>query len=431
VPLEQALQRRRAAVQGGRLDHLGREESPARRHPGARRYNARPEAAITRSGDPLIRAIRAHERAIALRADGHLAAAERACRQAIAGYSAVEGPLHVDVANALVELGLVLEARDRLREGARCHDRALRILARDRSRDPDIARLGIRARTARAGIDRTLGAYAAADRGYRIAHAAIRRRFGPRDRYLAGVFNDFGVLRKAQGRYDEALAFYRRALPLVARDDRHARATLEHNLGGIEHARGNFARAEPHARRAVRLRTALVGADHTAVAADVAALAAIVDARGRLGQAAALYRRALAVFARALGPTSLEVGLNLACLAAVEQRRNARGRARALYRRALAIQERVLGRHHADVAMTVNNLAVLERDEGDLARAASLFERALSSFVKTLGRRHPHAVLALANSRAVARELAAQARGASGPGGARRAPLKKRGRSRR
>jgi tetratricopeptide (TPR) repeat protein len=359
----------------------------------------------------LIPAIRAHERAIALRTDGRFAAAERACRQAIAGYQAVEGAQHADIANALVELGLVLEARDRLREGARCHRRALYVLGNRfnaRSPDPDIARLRVRARTALAGIDRTLGAHAAANRGYRTALSEIRRRFGPRDRYIAGVLNDLGVLRKAQGRFGEALAFYRRALPLVPRSDRHALATLAHNLGGIEHARGNFARAEPHARRSVRLRTALVGAGHPSVAADVAALAAIVEARGRLREAAALYRRALAVFGRVLGPTSLEVGLNLACLAAVEQRRHARARARSLYARALAIQERVLGRHHADVAMTVNNLAVLERDDGNLERAAALFRRARGSFLRTLGDRHPHAVLALANQRAIAREMAAR-----------------------
>jgi tetratricopeptide (TPR) repeat protein len=239
--------------------------------------------------DPLIPAIRAHERAIALRGEGRFVAAERACRAAIAGYQAGEGAAHADVANALVELGLVLEARDRLREGARCHRRALYILsngANRHARDPDIARLRVRARTALAGIDRTLGAYNAADRGYRTALAEIKRRFGPRDRYIAGVLNDLGVLRKAQGRYAEALAFYRRALPLVPRGDRHALATLAHNLGGIEHARGNFARAEPHARRSVQLRTALVGADHPAVAADVAALAAIVEARGPLRHAA-------------------------------------------------------------------------------------------------------------------------------------------------
>ena len=345
-----------------------------------------------------------------MRAEGRFAAAEQACRRALAGYQAIEGPHHADVANALVELGLVLEARDQLRDAARCQRQALDILgAREhaRSPDPDIARLRIRARTALGGIDRTLGAYAAADRGYRTAFAEIRRRFGPRDRYIAGVLNDLGVLRKAQGRYDEAFAFYRRALPLVPRGDRQALATLAHNLGGIQHARGNFARAEPHARRSVRLRTALVGAGHPSVAADVAALAAIVEARGRLAEAAALYRRALAVFVRVLGPQSLEVGLNLACLAAVEQRRQAPARARSLYARALAIQERVLGRHHADVAMTVNNLAVLERDDGNLERAIALFRRAQSSFVRSLGDRHPHAVLALANLRAVEHEVAA------------------------
>jgi tetratricopeptide (TPR) repeat protein len=369
---------------------------------------SRKQASDNLHDDPLIPAIRAHERGIALRGDGHFAAAERACREAIAGYRAIEGPNHPDVANALVELGLVLEARDHLRESARCQREALRILARDRSRDPDIARLTVRARTALAGVDRTLGAYAAADRGYRTALAEIRKHFGPHDRYLAGVFNDLGVLRKAQGRYDEALAFYERALPLLPRGDRQALATLAHNLGGIEHARGNYARAEPHARRSVRLRTAMMGTNHPAVAADVAALAAIVEARGRLAEAATLYRRALAVFGRLLGRDSLEVGLNLACLAAVEQRRGATKRARSLYGRALAIQERVLGRHHADVAMTVNNLAVLERDDGDLDLAAALFRRALASFVRTLGERHPHSVLARGNRRAVERELAAK-----------------------
>jgi len=380
--------------------------------------------------DPLLPAIRQHEKAIALRAEGRFAAAERACRAAITGYQAIEGPRHVDVANALVELGLVLEARDRLREAAQCQRRALRILLLDRSGDPDIARLIVRARTALGGIDRTLGAYAAADRGYRTALAEIQRHFGPRDRYIAGVFNDLGVLRKAQGRYDEALAFYRRALPLVPRGDRHALATLAHNLGGIEHARGNYARAEPHARRSVRLRTALVGAAHPAVAADVAALAAIVEARGRLPEAAKLYRRALAVFERLLGPASLEVGLNLACLAAVEQRRQRPARARALYRRALAIQERVLGRHHADVAMTVNNLAVLERDEGNLGQSAALFQRALDSFVRAVGARHPNAVLARSNRRAIEHEMAAKASGKASPKRPARR-LKKAGRNRR
>jgi tetratricopeptide (TPR) repeat protein len=167
-------------------------------------------------------------------------------------------------------------------------------------------------------------------------------------------------------------------------------ATLHHNLGGSEHALGRYAEAEVHARRSVRRRTALVGPDHPALAADLAALGAIVEARGRLERAADLYAQALAIFRRTLGGRSLEVGLTLASLAGLEQQRRRIARARGLFTRALAILEPLLGKHHADVALTINNLGVLERDAGDGERADRLFRRAVGSFERTLGGRHAH-----------------------------------------
>jgi tetratricopeptide (TPR) repeat protein len=349
------------------------------------------------------RAVSAHERAIASRAAGRFAEAERACRQAIAAYARAEGPRSPDLANALVELGRILEARDRLDEAAACHRRALAILARG-PRHPDFTRLAIEARLALAGVQRTRGALGEADRLSRAALAAARR-LGPRDPLVATALNNLGVLRKAGGRYAAAAAFYRRAAPLIPRRDVEARATLHHNLGGIAHARGRFVEAEPHARRAVTLREAALGPGHPAVAADVAALAAVVEARGRLAEAARLYGRAAGVFRRRLGPASLEAALAEAGLATVEQQRGRTAAARALYRRALRALERKLGRDHADVALTVNNLAVLQQSAGRLREAAALFRRAAESFGRSVGPRHPHTRLALRNAEAVARQL--------------------------
>ena len=324
----------------------------------------------------------------------------RDSRRALAGYLAAEGPNHPDVANALVELAAALEALDRPQLAGEALDRALAILRRSAD-DLDLVRLRLQARIARAGLDRASGRYGRADRGLRAALAEVRRRLPRRDPLHLAVLNNLGVLRKAQGRYAEALAYYRRAQPLLTRRDREARATLEHNLGGSEHARGRYAAAEPHARRAVTLRAAARGTSHPAWAADVAALAAVVEARGRFDEAAALYRRALAVFGRTLGARSLEVGLNLAGLAALEQQRGRPARARALYARALPVLEAHLGRHHPDVALTVNNLGVLERDDGRPTRARALFRRTAESFARVLGARHPHTVLARGNLRAV------------------------------
>jgi tetratricopeptide (TPR) repeat protein len=354
-----------------------------------------------------------------LRAAGRFAEAERACRHAIGGYEAVAGPRHPRVAHAVVELGLILEARDRLREAARCHRRALRLIP-EATRDPELARLGLRARIALAGIDRALGAYEDADRGYAAALRETRRRFGARDPLVPGILNNLGVLRKAEGRYEEAQVMYRRALALLDRRDRESHATLAHNLGGIEHARGRFARAEPHARRSVALRTALHGAGHPAVAADLVALGAILDGRGRFAEAAGLYRRALGVFRRRLGERCLEVGLALAGLGAAEQQRGRVASARRAYLDGLAIQEALLGGHHVDVAMTVNNLAVLERDDGNLDRAETLFRRASATFCARLGEAHPHSLLAEANRRAVHAERTSMPRGLKRTGTTRR-----------
>lgn len=354
-------------------------------------------ARLRRHARVLAAAVVAHERAIVWRMQAKLGLSERACRRALAGYVATEGRLHPDVANALFDLGVILEARDRPREAARCHRRALTILSADRSRDADVTRLAVHARLALAGIDRGRGALAEANSGYRRALAEIRRRLPARDRLLARALTGLGVLRKAEGRYVQALAYYRRALAVVPRTDRQMIATLEHNLGGIAHARGHYAEAETHALRSVQIRRALLGPAHPAVAADLAALAAIVEARGDLEGAAAMYRQALTTFRRAYGDRGLEVGLTLASLAGLEHQRRRVRRARALFARAISILELRLGRHHADVALTINNLAVLERDHGNPRLARQLFQRATGSFEQTLGARHAYTLASRRN----------------------------------
>jgi tetratricopeptide (TPR) repeat protein len=147
------------------------------------------------------------------------------------------------VANALVELAAALEARDRSQSAAEALRRALAILRRPTD-DLDLVRLRLQALIARAGLDRARGAYAHAERGFQTALAEVRRRLPRRDPLHLAVLNNLGVLRKAQGRYGEALGYYRRAVALLGRRDREARATLEHNLGGSEHARGRYAAAE-------------------------------------------------------------------------------------------------------------------------------------------------------------------------------------------
>ena len=281
------------------------EATARRRHFGRPRYNDGPVASIPRALDAeraerhLTVAVAAHERAIALRVAGRFAPAEKACRRALAGYTAAEGARHPDVANALCELAATLEARDRPTEASGALRRALAIL-RAPSDDPDLLRLRLQARIALAGLDRARGAYAAADRVYRAVLAEARRRLPPRDPLTVGVLNNLGVLRKAEGRYAEAVVSIARpsacSAAIARRAPRWSTTWAGSPTPGVATPRPS---RTPGGRSPCAPRPS--ESSHPAWAADVAALAAVVESRGRLDEAAALYRQSQAVFRRKLG----------------------------------------------------------------------------------------------------------------------------------
>jgi len=256
------------------------------------------------------------------------------------------------------------------------------------------ARLGGRLAGILAQSARTRGHYARAERLFRWALRAAERALGPADIEVAAALNNLGVLYKDQGRYDEAESVYQRARAiLVAREEESLElATLYHNLGGLEHARGRCARGEPLARRGLEIRERALGPEHPDVAADAAALAAILDGAGKREEAEALFRRSLTTFERVYGSHHYEIAVTLNNLAALHQAKGDAEEAERLYRRALTIKEQRLGADHPDVAMTLNNLAVLYASHARGAEAEPMYRRAVAIFETALGPRHPKTI---------------------------------------
>ncbi len=86
---------------------------------------------------------------------------------------------------------------------------------------------------------REAGRYAEAERLYvqALAHPASED-----ETEWATTANSLGILYKYMGRYDEAEPLYHKSLAILERSlgpDHPDIASLYHNLGGLEHARGN------------------------------------------------------------------------------------------------------------------------------------------------------------------------------------------------
>jgi tetratricopeptide (TPR) repeat protein len=347
-----------------------------------------------------------HEEARAALEHGDMRAARRAARRALTLFLRHDGPRSPDAANTLLVLSRVAAAETDGIEATALARRALGML-RATGGDPDLERLRVKALLALAAGLRQGARWAEAERHLRRALRLCEAAFGRHDLDLAAVLNELGMVGKYRAHFADASRCYRRALRIVERHhgDSDSLASLHHNLGGLEHARGRFAAAEPHARRSVVLRERARGKDHPDVAQDVAALAAVLDGRGKRAEAETLYRRALATFERTLGPRHFEVAFNQGNLAALLQARGELDDAEVLYRSALELKTELLGPRHPGLALTLHNLGVLRLERGDRAGARSLVQRALTLARKALGARHPHLVAfraTLARTRAAA-----------------------------
>jgi tetratricopeptide (TPR) repeat protein len=263
---------------------------------------------------------------------------------------------------------------------------------------------------------RLQGQFARAEPLLREALAAAEQAPSSEGRALIEALNALGLLCKDLGRYDEARRHYGRALELLERAeaaDPDDVATLYHNLGGIEHARGDYAAGEGFARRGLAIRTSLDNADPFLIAADDVALAAILDGLARYTEAERLYLEAVTIFERTPGEHDVELSVALNDLGAQYARRGRHEQAAELLTRAVDLKRHALGPRHPDTAITLNNLAITYKRAGEFSRAAALAAEALGMLEEALPADHPR----LAVCRGNAAECAAKARTDEANGG--------------
>jgi tetratricopeptide (TPR) repeat protein len=240
-------------------------------------------------------------------------------------------------------------------------------------------------------------------RSVKIAKA----KYGRRSSQACAALNDYAIYCKEIGRFEQADKIYRSLLRVYRSAEQSLdRATVYHNLGGLEHARGRFARGEPWARKGVKIRTRLLGSRHASVAADEVALGAILDGRGKHREAQRLYRHALRIFRAAKRPDVYEIAVTLNNLAASCHATGARTAAARFYQEALDLKEELLGRKHISLAVTLNNMALLFESQKKHALARAHLKRALAILQSALPPAHPQLRICQKNYAKLARDSA-------------------------
>ena len=233
-------------------------------------------------------------------------------------------------------------------------------------------------------------AIAVLDRAVALAETVARTD----PRMLGAALTERGITAKEVGDHQRAADLYRWVQQLHR--DHGATpadaATVEHNLAGLEYARGCYPVAELHARRALEHRRRSRRTSPTERAADLAVLAATIAAQHRYDEARGVFERTLSVYRSARPPRRYEIAVQLHGLADVEHSTGRSDEAERRYREALAIKLELLGPGHAEVGLVTANLGTLLQEQHREAEAAQCYRRALTIAEHTFGRQHPRSV---------------------------------------
>jgi tetratricopeptide (TPR) repeat protein len=207
-----------------------------------------------------------------------------------------------------------------------------------------------------------------------------------------------GITAKELGEYDQAARWYaqverlHRAAGATAADA----AALQHNLAGLEYARGRYPEAEAHIRRALALRRQAPRAAAVEVAADLAVLGSALAGQHRYDEARTLFEQALDSCRTARPPRRYEIAVHLHNLADIEQSAGRLADAERRYRQTLAMKEELLGPDHPEVGLVANNLGTLLHQQ-QRVEAGDCYRRALAIVERAYPPDHPFTARIRAN----------------------------------
>ena len=203
---------------------------------------------------------------------------------------------------------------------------------------------------------------------------------------IAGVY-------RAQGWYDKALEYCRRALEVREETLGHGHPNIGatyNNMAGAYKDQGQYDKALECYEKALAITEKALGSEHPNTAAVYNNMAGAYEARGEYGKALEYYEEALNIKEKALPPEHPDLGAAYNNIAGVYMDQGEYGRALEYYEKALTITEKALGAEHRDTGTAYNNIAGVYEAQGEYEKALEYYEKALAIREKVLGPGHPN-----------------------------------------
>ncbi|KAF7986442.1 hypothetical protein HWV62_31201 [Athelia sp. TMB] len=244
------------------------------------------------------------------------------------------------------------------------------------------------------------GQYDQADAFYARALTGREKQLGADHPDTLMTMHDLALLRYRQGRFDQAEELF---TPVFAGQEKQLGPehldTLEtaENLANVYKMQGKYNMANTLYARVLAGREEQLGPEHPDTLTAMANLGELYREQGKYDEAEPLLARVLRSMETQLGeehPDTLDV---LHSLAGLYEAQGKYDEAETLYARVLAGKEKQLSAEHPRTLVAVHNFALLRKRQGRWEEAEELYRRALAGSVKVRGDSHPETRVTMEN----------------------------------
>ena len=211
---------------------------------------------------------------------------------------------------------------------------------------------------------------------------------------LGSVYNNLGTAYWLEGKYDEALKEYEKALaiqePNSNTDDSQLALTYD-NIGSSLLYQHAFDKAMACFNKALQLQINSLGENHPQTAGTYISMGVVYSYQQQLGQALAMYNKALAVQEEVLGAHHPHTAITYYNLGRIYMKQEDFLQALTYLEKAEAIQAAFSTGDAQYMAMTNGHLGKLFCIRGAYGKSIAYFRRALDLLTPTFGSQHPYA----------------------------------------
>ncbi|KAK6500012.1 hypothetical protein TWF481_010371 [Arthrobotrys musiformis] len=227
---------------------------------------------------------------------------------------------------------------------------------------------------------------------YERALSGKEKAFGRDHPSTLNTVNNIALVFDNQGKHDEAMKLYWRAFTgyeTALGKDHPLTLKAVHNIAGAFDNQRKYDEAMKWYERALTSKEKACGRNHPSTLSIINDIAGVFFNEGKYDEAMKWYERAFTSKEKAFGrdhPSTLNTIKNIAGVFLNQDKHN---EAMQWYKRALAGYEMTLGKDHPSTLDTVHNIALVFYKQGKYDEAIQWYEQALAGKDKAFGRDHP------------------------------------------